>query len=153
MSRARDGMNLAGLSRMLGGKPPREAADQPLATAASGGGGGGAARPIDWPSPDETMRLQADSTDAGVSVILSDDCGSQILLLIKPDGAAKIRVIGCDGVGYALTPTGLAKVSVTGAGTEEEEETIDEEPAGWITITGCVDGENRSIRVIGEVLA
>jgi hypothetical protein len=40
MSRTRDGMNMAALTRMLGGRPPRESADQPLAVAAAGAGGG-----------------------------------------------------------------------------------------------------------------
>ena len=152
MSNPRSTANVAALLKLLGRQPPPPESAQPIAVAAVGSGGS-ASRPIDWPSPDGTMSLFADSTDASVRVILQDDCGAQILLQMLPDGSAKVRVIGCDGVGYSLTPAGLAKVTVTDPGTEEEDETVDEAPAGWITITGCVDGVNRSIRVIGEVLA
>lgn len=150
MSAGRDRENAAGLLKLLGLTPPPAEVDQPLETAAAGAGG--SVRPIDWLSPDGVLRLRADSTNAGVSVILSNTCGSQILLNIKPDGSSKIRVIGCDGVGYSLTPAGLAQVSVSDPGGEDEEETVTEAPASWITITGCVDGVNRSIRVMGEVL-
>lgn len=41
MSRARDTLNLAAVARMLGGRPPRELAEQPQLIAAAGAGGGG----------------------------------------------------------------------------------------------------------------
>lgn len=56
MSRTRDGMNLYALRRMLGGRPPREAADQPLLAAAVGAGGGPGGGLSSWSS---TLTIEA----------------------------------------------------------------------------------------------
>lgn len=150
MSSPRHRLNAAALLKLLGRVPPPAEVSQPLQVAALGSGGD--ARPIDWLSPDGDLRLRADATDARAYVILQDDCGAQVLIDVKADGSARVRVIGCDGVGYSLTPAGLAQVSVTDPGGEDEEETVTEAPASWIIITGCVDGVNKSVRVMGEVL-
>lgn len=148
MSAARDRLNARALAAL---DAPLETTPQLQVAAAAAGGG--SARPIDWQSPDETVRLRADAVNTTVQVRLDHTCGSSILLRIAADGSAAIRIIGCDGVGYKLTPTGLTQVTVTVDGeTGEETEADGEDSLTWITVTGCVDGVNRSIRVLGAVI-
>lgn len=151
MSATRDALNLAAIRKLADGKPPSER-PQPMMMCAPGAGGA-AARPIDWKSPDGKISLYAESKDTSVIVRLQDDCGAQVLLSVAADGTAKVRVIGCDGSGYALTPSGITQVTVTGAGTESESETTPpgSQPIGTITITACVNGVNKSITILGYV--
>jgi hypothetical protein len=115
-------------------------------------GGGGLIWPIYQESPDTSLYWWADVTDVASHLELQDDCGAQVQAIVTAAGAAKVRVIGCDGVGYKLGPDGLTKVTVTDPGTEDEEETPDTSgPIGMITITGCVDGVDKTIHVMGYV--
>jgi hypothetical protein len=109
--------------------------------------GGAPSRPIDWKSPDNNNSLYADTVDAGSTIRMRDDCGSEILININAAGDAMVRVINCSGNGYKLTPDGLVKVSVDGEGTETEEGS----PLGTITVEACVDGVDRTLVLFGYV--
>jgi hypothetical protein len=154
VSNARDLLNAMAL-KLLGNQVPPAEVPQPLQVVApgAGGGGGDVERPIDWDSPDETHHLHAESDDASVRIILSDTCGSQIKIWIDADGVPAFRLIDCAGDGVKVTPEGITGVHVDDAGTEEESETEDDEWPGMITITGCVDGVDRSIRVLGYIVS
>ncbi len=153
MSRTRDGFNVGALARMLGKPPPREVA-QPLAIAAAGAGGGGG-RPLDWKSPDGTLSLYAEAADTDVKIRLQDNCGTQILVRIDAAGNGKIRITGCDGVGFSLTPAGLQKVTLSDPGGEAETETPDpgSSPMSEITVQACVDGVTKTLHLFGWVEA
>lgn len=155
MSQTRDRLNVASLTRMLGGRSLSADLSAPIAIANAGAGGGGGERPIDWASPDESLTLYANVTDAGAIIRLQESCGAQVLLRMRPDGTAQVRVIGCDGVGYSLGPDGLKEVAVTGAGTEEEAETSPpgSQPLGAITVQACVNGVTKTLTLFGYVHA
>lgn len=150
MSIVRNTLNRRALA--LADRPPSEYADQPQEIAALGGGGP-SMRPIDWISPDEDTRLQADADDTdGARVLLTHTCGAEIRIKLSPSGAAVIAILGCGTVGnregYALTPDGLVKISDDESGEIVE----DSDPLGMITVEGCVDGETVTIRVLGEIV-
>ncbi len=153
MSSARDLQNAAALLKLLGRQhPPAESVAQPLQPVAQGAGGGGnVQRPIDWTSPDESMSLFEEADDTSVRIILGHTCGSQIKISIAADGTASVRVINCDGDGVKVTPGGIVGVHVDDAGSEEESETETTQPYSELTITGCVDGVDQSIVVLGYI--
>jgi hypothetical protein len=150
VSSPRASANVAALLKLLGRQPPPPEAPQPLQHAAVAGGGGAAGRPIDWASPDETLTLHAESDDTSARVRLRHTCGAEIILEMAAGGVPKIRLIDCDGVGVKLDPTGLTSVEVD---PETGEETETGSTYGPLTVTGCVNGVNQSITVLGYLNA
>lgn len=117
-------------------------------------GASGLGFPIYQESPDTSLYWLADVTDVASHLELQDDCGAQVQAIVFADGTAKVRVIGCDGVGYKLGPDGLTKVTVADPGTEDETETPDPTggPMGTITVQACVDGVTKTLKLIGYVV-
>jgi hypothetical protein len=107
--------------------------------------------PINGVSPDESLTWHASVTDTGSQVDLRHTCGSQARILVDSAGAATVRVIGCDGVGYKLSKDGLTQVTVTDPGTEDEVETPTGSPMGQITVQACVDGVTKTLHLVGYV--
>ena len=99
-------------------------------------------------SPDASLTLHAESDDTSDRVRLRHTCGAEIILEMAAGGAPKIRLVDCAGVGVRIDPTGITAISVD---PETGEETESGSTYGPLTVTGCVDGVNRSITVLGYV--
>lgn len=144
--------NLAALRSLLGARAPED--QQALDVASPAAGGGGISRPINWNSPDSTLHLYADATDAASEARVSTDCGAEVRIRVNASGAPEVRVLAClvSGFrrGYELTPDGLRAIKVA----DDVAQTTTTDPAGpgIITVQACVDGTTKTLKLFGTIV-
>ena len=113
-------------------------------------GGGGVGWPIDEQSPNGDLSFYANVDNTQSIIELQAMCGAQAKGYVAPDGAASYwRAIGCDGNGFALTPSGVQQISVTNPGQPDEQTTPIGSPMGSIEVKDCVDGVTKTLHLFG----
>jgi len=100
-------------------------------------------RPIDWASPDKSIRQYAEVTNIGGVWRITSSCGAIATLALGSDNQPYVKVLNCSGVGYKLGVNGLEQIKPDGLGGETASP-----PYQVVDVQACVDGNTKTLRVL-----